>query len=74
MTRFTGFIFMLVFCSTLTARGDSTLEQIISDIENAGSADDLYTARMNLKRLTKPESPSNEELMLWQKALKPSHG
>jgi hypothetical protein len=41
---------------------------VILEIENARTTDDLYTARMNLKRVNMPADPGVDDLILWQKA------
>lgn len=68
MRSFVVFLVISICFSLNDASGQSAVEQIISDIQNARSADELYTARMNLKRLAKPSDPSDAELALWQQA------
>ncbi len=59
---------MLFICSCLSVKASEALEQVLVDIRNARTADDLYTARMNLKRLDMPVAASESELILWQEA------
>jgi hypothetical protein len=64
----TSLLAVLLVFTCLDLKASDALEQIIAEIKSARTADDLYTARMNLKRLNMPSSPSESELLLWQDA------